>query len=54
MPPLTRLATVASNRAKLGATQGQLERCTNLANVAENTAATGRILDADYALKRQI
>ena len=45
------LATVASNRASLGATQGQLESAVrNLANVAENTAAAaGRILDADYA-----
>ena len=45
------LATVASERAKLGATQSQLESTVrNLANVAENTsAAAGRIMDTDYA-----
>jgi flagellin len=45
------LATVASERATLGATQAQLESTVrNLANVAENTsAATGRIMDTDYA-----
>ena len=45
------LATVASERAKLGATQQQLESTVrNLANVAENTsAAAGRIMDTDYA-----
>ena len=42
---------VASERAKLGATQAQLESTVrNLANVAENTAAAqGRIMDTDYA-----
>ena len=46
------LATVASERATLGATQAQLESTVrNLANVAENTsAAAGRIMDTDYAL----
>ncbi len=45
------LATVASERATLGATQAQLEsQVRNLANVAENTsAAAGRIMDTDYA-----
>jgi flagellin len=45
------LATVADERAKLGATQQQLESTVrNLANVAENTAAAqGRIMDTDYA-----
>lgn len=45
------LATVASDRAGLGATQSQLESTVrNLANVAENTAAAaGRIMDTDYA-----
>lgn len=45
------LATVASDRATLGATQAQLESTVrNLANVAENTAAAqGRIMDTDYA-----
>jgi flagellin len=45
------LATVAEERAKLGATQAQLESTVrNLANVAENTsAAAGRIMDTDYA-----
>ena len=45
------LATVASERAVLGATQAQLESTVrNLANVAENTAAAqGRIMDTDYA-----
>ena len=47
----TALASVASNRASLGATQSQLESTVrNLANVAENTAAAqGRIMDTDYA-----
>jgi flagellin len=47
----TALATVASERAVLGATQAQLESTVrNLANVAENTsAAAGRIMDTDYA-----
>lgn len=47
----TALAAVASDRAKLGATQSQLESTVrNLANVAENTAAAaGRIMDTDYA-----
>ena len=47
----TALATVASERATLGATQSQLESTVrNLANVAENTsAAAGRIMDTDYA-----
>jgi flagellin len=45
------LATIASDRATLGATQSQLESTVrNLANVAENTsAAAGRIMDTDYA-----
>ena len=45
------LATVASERATLGATQAQLESTVrNLANVAENTsAAAGRIMDTEYA-----
>jgi flagellin len=45
------LDAVASERAKLGATQAQLESTVrNLANVAENTsAAAGRIMDTDYA-----
>jgi len=45
------LATVASERANLGATQSQLESTVrNLANVAENTAAAAsRIMDTDYA-----
>ena len=45
------LATVAEERAKLGATQAQLESTVrNLANVGENTAAAqGRIMDTDYA-----
>ena len=45
------LATIASDRATLGATQAQLESTVrNLANVAENTAAAaGRIMDTDYA-----
>ena len=45
------LASVASERATLGATQSQLESTVrNLANVAENTsAAAGRIMDTDYA-----
>jgi flagellin len=47
----TALATIASDRATLGATQTQLESMVrNLANVAENTsAAAGRIMDTDYA-----
>lgn len=47
----TALATVASERATLGATQAQLESSVrNLANIAENTsAAAGRIMDTDYA-----
>ena len=47
----TALATVASDRASLGAVQAQMESTVrNLANVAENTAAaTGRIMDTDYA-----
>ena len=47
----TALASVAEDRAKLGATQAQLESTVrNLANVAENTAAAqGRIMDTDYA-----
>ena len=47
----TALASVASNRASLGATQSQLESTVlNLSNVAENTAAAqGRIMDTDYA-----
>jgi flagellin len=45
------LDSIASERAKLGATQAQLESTVrNLANVAENTsAAAGRIMDTDYA-----
>ncbi|MDB3918459.1 flagellin [Luminiphilus sp.] len=45
------LATVAEDRAGLGAAQSQLESTVrNLANVAENTsAAVGRIMDTDYA-----
>ncbi|HCG95699.1 MAG TPA: flagellin FliC [Halieaceae bacterium] len=45
------LDAVAEDRAKLGATQSQLESTVrNLANVAENTAAAaGRIMDTDYA-----
>ena len=45
------LATVAEDRAALGAAQSQLESTVrNLANVAENTsAAVGRIMDTDYA-----
>ena len=45
------LATVAADRAGLGATQAQLESTVrNLANVAENTAAAAsRIMDTDYA-----
>jgi flagellin len=45
------LATLASDRAALGATQSQLESTVrNLSNVAENTAAAaGRIMDTDYA-----
>jgi flagellin len=45
------LALVADDRARLGATQAQLESTVrNLANVAENTsAAAGRIMDTDYA-----
>ena len=45
------LNTVASDRATLGAVQGQLEaQVRNLANVAENTsAAAGRVMDTDYA-----
>ena len=45
------LATVASERASLGATQAQLESTVrNLANIAENSsAAAGRIMDTDYA-----
>ena len=45
------LATVAEDRATLGATQMQLESTVrNLANVAENTAAAAsRIMDTDYA-----
>ena len=45
------LDAVAKERAKLGATQAQLESTVrNLANVAENTsAAAGRIMDTDYA-----
>ena len=45
------LATVAGERATLGAMQAQLESSVrNLANVAENTsAAAGRIMDTDYA-----
>jgi flagellin len=47
----TALNAVASDRAKLGASQSQLESVVrNLANVAENTAAAvGRIMDTDYA-----
>ena len=47
----TALDMVANERAKLGATQSQLESTVrNLANVAENTAAAqGRIMDTDYA-----
>lgn len=47
----TALDAVAEDRAKLGATQSQLESTVrNLANVAENTAAAaGRIMDTDYA-----
>lgn len=47
----TALDSVAKERAKLGATQAQLESTVrNLANVAENTsAAAGRIMDTDYA-----
>jgi flagellin len=47
----TALATVASDRATMGAVQAQLEsQVRNLANVAENTAAAaGRIMDTDYA-----
>jgi len=47
----TAIATVASDRASLGALQSQLESTVrNLANVAENTAAAaGRIMDTDYA-----
>ena len=47
----TALDAVAKERAKLGATQAQLESTVrNLANVAENTsAAAGRIMDTDYA-----
>ena len=47
----TAIAAVASDRAKLGATQAQLESTVrNLASVAENTAAAaGRIMDTDYA-----
>jgi flagellin len=47
----TALSAVAEDRAKLGATQSQLESTVrNLANVAENTsAAVGRIMDTDYA-----
>ena len=45
------LNEIASDRAKLGASQSQLESIVrNLANVAENTsAAVGRIMDTDYA-----
>ena len=45
------LALVVDDRARLGATQSQLESTVrNLANVAENTsAAAGRIMDTDYA-----
>ena len=45
------LATLASDRAALGATQSQLESTVRkLSNVAENTAAAaGRIMDTDYA-----
>ena len=45
------LNAIASDRAKLGASQSQLESVVrNLANVAENTsAAVGRIMDTDYA-----
>ena len=45
------LALVADDRARLGATQAQLESTVrNLANVAENTsAAAGRSMDTDYA-----
>ena len=45
------LSIVASDRAKLGATQAQLESTVrNIASVAENTAAAaGRIMDTDYA-----
>ena len=45
------LATVAGERATLGAMQAQLESSVrNLANIAENTsAAAGRIMDTDYA-----
>ena len=47
----TAMATIASDRASLGALQAQLESTVrNLANVAENTAAAaGRIMDTDYA-----
>ena len=45
------LSALATDRARLGATQTQLESTVrNLANVAENTAAAaGRIMDTDYA-----
>jgi flagellin len=45
------LATIAEDRATLGAMQAQLESTVrNLSNVAENTAAAaGRIMDTDYA-----
>ena len=45
------LDELAADRAKLGASQSQLESVVrNLANVAENTsAAVGRIMDTDYA-----
>ena len=47
----TALASVASQRATLGAHQAQLESTVrNLSNVSENTAAAaGRIMDTDYA-----
>ena len=47
----TALASVAAQRAKLGAFQAQLESTVrNLSNVSENTAAAaGRIMDTDYA-----
>ena len=44
------LATVASDRASLGAVQAQMESTVrNLANAENTAAATGRIMDTDYA-----
>ena len=47
----TAMGYVATQRAKLGAFQAQLESTVrNLSNVSENTAAAaGRIMDTDYA-----